>query len=131
MTDNAFHVLLVDDDKFLLDMYSMKFVQHGYNVQACLSARDAVECLKKGFQADVILFDLIIPEMDGFTFLETVQKEKLAEHAMKFALTNQSTDEEQKRIRDLGATDFFVKATMIPSEVVNTVEAALQKKATA
>jgi len=131
MTENTFHVLLVDDDKFLLDMYCMKFVQRGYVVQACLSAKDAIEVLKKGFHADVILFDLIMPEMDGFTFLEMVQSEKLAEKAMKFALTNQSTDAEQQRILDLGATGFFVKATMIPSEVVNSVEAVLKKNATA
>jgi CheY-like chemotaxis protein len=129
MTDLVSNILLVDDDKFLLDMYSMKFVQHGHTVQACLSAHDALDCLQKGFKADVILFDLIMPEMDGFAFLEKLQSEKIAEHAMKFALTNQSTDAEQKRVLDLGAEGFFVKATMIPSEVVNTVEATLRKRA--
>ena len=55
------NILLVDDDKFLLDMYSMKFVQEGYSVQACLSGRDAIAALKAGFAPDAILFDLTMP----------------------------------------------------------------------
>jgi CheY-like chemotaxis protein len=131
MTDDKAHILLVDDDKFLLDMYCMKFVQHGYTVQACLSVKDAIDCLKQGFAADVVLFDLIMPEMDGFAFLEKMRDEHLADKALKFALTNQSTDAEQQTVKELGADGFMVKATMIPSEVVNMVETAILKRHTA
>lgn len=120
------NILLVDDDKFLLDMYSMKFQQQNYNVQACLSAHDALESLRNHFEPRVILFDLTMPEIDGFTFLQTIRDEKLAPHAIKIALSNQSTDAEQDRIRSLGADQFIVKAAMIPSEVVNTVDAVLK-----
>ncbi len=131
MTDTKAQVLLVDDDKFLLDMYSMKFVQQGFGVQACLSAHDALDYLRGGHKPDVILFDLIMPECDGFTFLETLRTEKLAEKALKFALTNQSTDPEKEKIRELGGDKLIVKATMIPSEVVNMVEAALSARTSA
>jgi CheY-like chemotaxis protein len=68
-----------------------------------------------------------MPECDGFTFMQTVRDEKLAPDALKFALSNQSTDAEQEKVRSLGADRFIVKATMIPSEVVNTVDAALKE----
>lgn len=131
MTDTAKNVLLVDDDKFLLDMYGMKFKQHGYNVQTSLSGKDALQILRGGFAADAVLFDLIMPECDGFTFLQTMQSEKLVPNAVKIALTNQSTDAEKEKVMQLGADKFIVKATMIPSEVVNTVDSALQIKSAA
>jgi CheY-like chemotaxis protein len=122
------NILLVDDDKFLLDMYSMKFVQEGYNVQACLSGRDALDALKGGFMPDAILFDIIMPECDGFEFLQKMSTEHLGEKALKFALTNQSSDAEKQKALELGADKFLVKATMIPSEVVNTVNTALSAR---
>lgn len=121
-------ILLVDDDKFLLDMYSMKFTQSGYAVQACLSAGDALDSLRHGYVPDAILFDLTMPELDGFQFLEAIRAEKLAPSALKIALTNQSSDLERNRALELGADQFLIKATMIPSEVVNTVASALKGK---
>lgn len=123
----AINILLVDDDKFLLDMYSMKFTREGFNVQACLSAHDALEALRHGFAARVILLDLTMPECDGFEFLQTLSKEKLGLSAIKIALTNQSNDAERQKAKELGADEFIVKATMIPSEVVNTVKTALSR----
>lgn len=122
----AVNILILDDDKFLLDMYVMKFTQQGYNVHAALSANDAIEILKQGFPADVVVFDLIMPDCDGFQFLERIRAEKLAEKALKVALTNQSTDAEKERAHQLGADHFIVKATMIPSEVVNMIDTVLK-----
>ena len=124
-TAHTGNILLVDDDKFLLDMYSMKFVQEGYSVQACTSGKDAIDIVRGGFAPDAILFDITMPECDGFQFLEEVMKNHLADHAVKLALTNQNADEERKRILELGADQYLIKATIIPSEVVNIVNTAL------
>jgi DNA-binding response OmpR family regulator len=127
MTD-PIAVLLIDDDKFLLDMYAMKFTAEGFAVQACLSARDALTILKEGkFTPAAILFDLTMPECDGYEFLQKLSQDHLGGGAMKFALTNQSSDAEKKKAIELGADHFLVKATMIPSEVVNTVKTALSQ----
>ena len=130
MTDTK-NILLVDDDKFLLDMYSMKFTQDGFTVQACVSGNDALESLRHGFAPVAILFDLTMPEKDGYEFLQNLRDEHLAEHALKLALTNQSTDAERAKALELGADDYLVKATLIPSEVVNTVKSALEKRKSA
>ncbi len=125
------NILLVDDDKFLLNMYAMKFAQQGFNVQSAFSANEALGMIRQGFAPHVIMFDLIMPECDGFQFLETIRAEKLAPSAIKIALTNQSTDAEKAKAQELGADHFIVKATMIPSEVVNTVQTVLAKGKTA
>ncbi len=121
-------VMLVDDDKFLLDMYSMKFVQQGFSVMSCLSAKDALEKLRGGEDPDIVLFDITMPEMDGFALLRAMTEEKLAQKALRVALTNQSSDAEKMKAKQLGASEYIVKATLIPSEVVNMVEKMLGKE---
>ncbi len=124
-------ILLTDDDKFLLDMYGMKFSQNGYTVETCLSANEALKSLRGGFKPDVILFDLTMPELDGFAFLKALSDEHLAEGVLKIVLTNQSDESEKTKAAELGASKYIVKASMIPSEVVNMVNEELAKHKTA
>lgn len=118
-------IVLVDDDKFLLDMYAMKFTQSGFVVHASPSVKDALATLRAGFDADAIVFDLTMPEEDGYAFLQTLASEQLGVGAKKIALSNQSTDEERRKAIELGADDFLIKATMIPSEVVARIRSIL------
>ncbi len=120
-------ILLVDDDKFLVDMYGLKFTAAGFAVQICLSGNDALQSLRDGLKPTVILFDLTMPELDGFGFLKALGDEHLAEGALKIALTNQSDEAEKTKVSELGVARYIVKASMIPSEVVNTVAEELGK----
>lgn len=128
-TENKRSVLIVDDDKFLLDMYGMKLQGEGFAVQTALSVDEALKALRGGFRADVILFDLIMPERDGFSFLESLSAENLGGGAIRIALTNESDDATRARAMELGAHLVIVKASMIPSEVVATVKAEIAKRA--
>lgn len=121
-------ILLVDDDQFLLDMYAMKFTQAGFAAHTAPSSDDALKALREGLQPRAIVFDIIMPEGDGFYLLETIQTEHLNKGAALIALTNEMNDDEQKRIMDLGASKYIVKATLIPSEVVNSVMQEIDKK---
>lgn len=121
-------VLLVDDDKFLVEMYASKFVREGFTVQACISVGDALEHLRHGFAADAIIFDLVMPERDGFSFLEALSSEKLATNAVKIALTNQGEEVEKTRTMSLGADMYIVKASKIPSEVVNIASEEIARR---
>lgn len=122
------NILLVDDDKFLVDMYSVKFTGKGYAVQACLSATDALQALRNGFLPDAIIFDMMMPEHDGFFFLEALISEKLGSNAPRIALTNESDDAVKTKVLGCGADRLIVKASMIPSEVVAAVEEEIAKR---
>lgn len=122
------NVLFVDDDKFLADMYGMKFSTAGYSVQACLSVADALAALKSGFVPDAVVFDLTMPERDGFSFLSELTSKKLAPNAAYIALTNQSEPSEKAKAESLGVHRYIVKATMIPSEVVQAVSEEIDKR---
>ena len=112
-------VLLVEDDVFLLDMYSTKFTQNGFVVESCQSVAEALTALRGGVKPAVVLFDIVMPGEDGFSLLRSLKSEKLAEGACLIGLTNQSSDADKKQAIDLGADKYIIKASMIPSEVVS------------
>ena len=122
----AHRIYLVDDDRFLLDLYTTKFKSVGEEVTAFTGAEELLEELRKdagGAAAapDAILVDLIMPGMDGFTLLETMKKEGLAKGAKLIILSNEGADAEIERARALGVDGYIVKASAIPSEVLAEV----------
>lgn len=122
MADDKKNILIVDDDKFLLDMYSIKFGEHGFNVTSCLGAVKALEQIEAGFVPEVMLLDVIMPTMDGFEFLEKVRTENLIPHTTVIMLTNLGQEKDVQRGKSLGAKGYIVKASATPSEVVAKVQ---------
>lgn len=114
-----YSILLVDDDRFLLDMYSLKFKECGCKVTAEPDPQKALVALREGLKPEVILLDIIMPGISGFDFLETVRKESLAPDATVIVLSNQGQEEDIKKAMDLGASGYIVKASAIPSEVLD------------
>lgn len=123
-----YSVLLVDDDHFLLDIYSLKFKERGCSITAESDPTKALEKLRAGLDPSVILLDIIMPGMSGFDFLEAVKKEGLAKRAAIIILSNQGQDEDLKRAIDLGADGYIIKASAIPSEVLEKTIQYADKK---
>lgn len=118
MTDSPrYKVLIVDDDEFLLNMYSVKFSKSGLEVVTAISSDDALHKLNDGFAPDVMVLDIVMPVMDGFDLLEKIRSLKLAPSAIVIFLTNQGQSADIERAKKLGAQGYIVKASSIPSEV--------------
>lgn len=115
-------VMIVDDDKFLLGMYSLKFANNGYEVDTCVGSLAAIEKLRAGAKTDIILLDIIMPYMDGLELLKAIRDEKLIPNAIVVMLTNQSQSSDIERAKELGVDGYIVKAATIPSEVLHEVE---------
>lgn len=115
-------ILFVDDDKFLLDMYALKFSKAGYDVKTADSTDNALKMLRDGYTPDVMLVDIVMPGMDGLEYVTTVRGEKLAQGTVIIMLTNQGASDDISRAKKLGVDGYIVKATTIPSEVLSTVE---------
>ena len=121
-------ILIVDDDMFLLDMYALKFSQNDFNVYTADSGLAALEKLKEGLVPDIILTDIMMPEMDGFEMLEKINSEKLVVDSIKIILSNKGQRSDIDRGNSLGASGYIVKANSTPAEVVNHITEILDKK---
>lgn len=115
----AYRVYLVDDDRFLLDLYAVKFKNAGHDVVAFSSGADLLDALrKKDVKApDIILLDIIMPGIGGFEALETIRKESLAQGTKIVILSNQGQDSDIEKAKQLAADGYIIKASAIPSEV--------------
>lgn len=120
-------VLIVDDDAFLLDMYSLKFKEFGFLVEIARNGEEAL-AKAKDTSPDVILLDIVMPKMDGFDVLHAIKKDNLAPNSAVVILTNLGQKEDIERGSKLGADDYVVKAHFTPSEVVAKVKSVLEKR---
>ncbi len=125
MSDNEVRpksVLVVDDDTFLLNMYSLKFKNQGIETSSIQNGKQVLDKLRnKEISPDVILLDIIMPDINGLEILEKMREENLADNTVIIMLTNQGNQHDIDKAKELGVAGYIVKATTIPSEVVSEV----------
>jgi CheY-like chemotaxis protein len=121
MAETTKKILIVDDDTFLLNMYSMKFSKGGFEVTTAQNGSDALKKLQGGFTPDIILLDVIMPGIDGLELLSQIRSLKLVPSATIVMLTNQSDTSDIDKAKSLNVNGYIVKATTIPSEVITEV----------
>lgn len=126
---NPYRIYLVDDDRFLLDMYAVKFRAAGHEVTALQGGEAALEALRKDPAPDAVLLDIIMPMVDGFEVLETIKKEGLAQGSKIIVLSNQGASQDIERAMGLGAAGYIIKASAIPSEVFSETIKIIEKTA--
>ena len=114
-------VLIIDDDKFLLNMYAVKFEKAGYEVKVADGSQKALDMLRDEYKADILMVDIVMPGMDGLELVDRIKKERLVPGAIIIMLTNQGGSTEIEKAKSLGVHGYIVKATSIPSEVVEEV----------
>ncbi len=121
-------ILIVDDDNFLLDMYALKFSQNSFEVYTASNGAQALEKLKGGLSPDILLMDVIMPEMNGFEAMEVMNKENLCPNCMKVVLSNKSEQKDIDEGKRLGVSGYIVKANSTPAEVIDQVVKILGTK---
>jgi len=121
-------ILIVDDDSFLLDMYALKFSQNNFEVYTAYNGVQVLKKLKSGLRPDVILMDIIMPEMDGFEMLSKINADKLSPDSVKIILSNKSQQSDVEQGASLGVAGYITKASSTPAEVIEQVIAILNRK---
>jgi CheY-like chemotaxis protein len=116
------NVFIIDDDKFLLDTYALKFTKCGYTVSYAFSGDEALKKLHDGFVPDILLVDNIMPGLTGLDLIGVIRKENIVPNATIIMLTNQNALSDVDTARSLKVDGYIVKAMAVPSEVVIEVE---------
>ncbi len=112
-------ILIIEDEKPLAHALDLKLSHEGFDIVATGSGEEALLLLERE-HFDLVLTDLIIPGVDGFKVLETIQEKKMKIPVI--VMTNLNQEEDRKRASDLGATSFFVKSNSPISLIVETVK---------
>jgi DNA-binding response OmpR family regulator len=124
---NTFKIAIIEDDQAISQMYRMKFEAEGYEVETAENGRLGLE-LTKTMVPDIILLDLMMPEMTGQEMLEELRKTSWGKDIKVIILTNMGEQEVPARMKELNVTDFILKADMTPRQVAEIVTKELGSK---
>ena len=113
-------VLIVEDNLDLLDMYRFKFEKEGFEVKTCEDGFAAVQTAVD-FKPDVILLDIMMPNMDGFETLKVI-KTQTEVNTKIVMFSNLSSQKDIDRCLELWADDYLVKSDTTPSQAIQKVK---------
>lgn len=124
-TSNKYRILLVDDEKDILEFLSYNLEREGYEVYTSNNGQDA---LKKAFEVKphLILLDVLMPEMDGIETCEELRKSKFHENTIIVFLTARGEDYSQIAGFNAGADDYLGKPIR-PKVLLSRIKAHLNR----
>ncbi len=122
--NNKKEVLVIEDDKYLCDIYRENLEGIGLKV---IIAHNGVEGLKriKKEKPDLILLDLVLPEKKGLDVLREIKEDKKLKNIPVIILSNLGEEEDIKKGIGLGASDYMVKIKFAPDEVIKKIKSIL------
>lgn len=120
-------VLIVEDEPILLRALNVELLSQGFEV---ISAKDGEAALRliKEENPQLILLDLIMPKKNGFEVLKEIKNDDQTKRIPVIVLTNLGQEKDKKEVFDLGAEDYFVKASTDLNELSKKIEKILNKE---
>lgn len=114
-------LMVVDDDRFITKVYSIKLTHEGYDVILAYNGEEALEKAKKD-KPGLILLDLIMPRMDGFETLERLKKDPKLKKIPVLVLSNLGQETDIERAMELGAEDYLVKSNISLKYILEKID---------
>ena len=121
-------IAIIEDDQAISQMYRMKFEAEGFEVETASNGRLGLGLTEK-MRPDIILLDLMMPEMGGDEMLEKMRATTWGKDIKVIILTNMGEQEAPESVKHMGVRRFIVKADMTPRQVAEMVNAELGKTA--
>ena len=118
-------ILIVEDDSMISSMYQTKFEADGFEVFIADNGVIGLELAKKE-KPDIVMLDVILPQLDGFSVLEEIKKDQATKKIPVIMLTNLGTEEDKIKGEKMGALDYLVKASLTPGQVSEKIKKALK-----
>jgi DNA-binding response OmpR family regulator len=127
MSTTKIKVAIIEDDIAIVQMYRTKFENEGYEVATAPDGASGLELIET-FKPDIILLDLMMPNMNGLDMLKQLRSQAGGRDAKVVVLTNMGDTETATKVYKMAANDYIVKAEMTPKQVAERVKALLDKK---
>jgi DNA-binding response OmpR family regulator len=123
-------IAIIEDEAAIAKMYEMEFESNGFTVSVAPNGRVGLELCEQ-MKPDVVLLDMLMPQMSGQEMLAELRKTDWGKKALVIALTNLSQREAKIEMGQMGFDDFAVKAYYTPKQLREKVtELRKTKKAT-
>ena len=119
-------VAIVEDDQAISQMYRIKFEAEGFDVETAANGKLGLK-LAEEMRPDIILLDLMMPEMTGDEMLVKLRKTSWGKDTPVIILTNMGEQEAPEIVKKLNVRKFIVKAEMTPRQVAELVKTELTK----
>lgn len=119
-------VLIVEDDQFLRDLMERKLIKEGFVVETAIEGESGLQKIKS-WRPDLVLLDIILPGLDGFSILEKVKADASVASIPVILLTNLGQRDDVEKGLKLGAVGYLVKAHFTPGDIVEKVKSVLRK----
>lgn len=117
-------ILIVEDDQAILEMYQIKLESEGYKVSTASNGQLGLEAAQK-IKPDVILLDLMMPEMTGDEMLKKLRSTDWGKKMSVVILTNMGEAEMTESVFEMGIEGFLVKAQYTPTQVIEKLKEIL------
>ena len=125
MESPVYKILLVDDEKDILEFISYNLRKEGYEVITARNGRDGIELAKKSIP-QLILLDVMMPEMDGIETCEEIRKIPGLENIVIAFLTARGEDYSQIAGFEAGGDDYIIKPIK-PKVLISRIKALLKR----
>ena len=114
-------ILLVEDDPFLIDIYTTKLKESGFSVGI---AEDGDDCLRKVKESppDILLLDIVLPRVNGWEILRKIKQDEKLKQIEVIILSNLGEKDEVEKGMKMGAARYLVKAHYTPTEVIKEIK---------
>lgn len=114
-------IAIVEDDAAISQMYRIKFEAEGNEVETAENGRVGLELIED-MKPDIVLLDLMMPEMDGEEMLTRLRKQTWGKDIKVIILTNMGESEAPASIKEMNVEAFILKANMTPRQVAELVK---------
>ena len=118
-------ILLIEDDPFLIDIYTTKIKELDFSVDVANDGAEGLRMLReKSF--DLLMLDIVLPHLDGWQVLKQIREEEELKNLKVIVLSNLGQKEEVEKGLKLGAVKYLIKAHYTPAEVVEEIKKVLK-----
>jgi DNA-binding response OmpR family regulator len=120
-------ILIIEDDRYISKMYQLKLSLDGFDVQVADNGRIGLEKVSE-FKPDIILTDILMPELDGFEVIKSVKADEDLKTIPILIMSNLGQEDHIQKGLELGALGYIVKSQYTPSKVVDKIKEILAGK---
>jgi len=124
---NGMDILFIEDNKEIIQMYSLRFQSSGYGVKLAENGAWGVKMAQEK-KFDVIVMDMMMPAMNGYEMLKAIKKDSKNIDTPIIVISNSAQDAEIEKSLELGANKYLLKSSITPSGLVEEIEKLVKTK---